>query len=68
MSWLSAGCRYEGEFHSGFAHGVGMYTSHDGEVYRGEFLLGKRNGRAPRARPPFPIGRVSCAWRHMRTP
>ncbi|KAK9834016.1 hypothetical protein WJX81_002998 [Elliptochloris bilobata] len=38
------GDRYEGEFHSGFAHGLGMYTSHDGEVYRGEFQLGKRNG------------------------
>ena len=39
--------RYEGEFHSGFAHGMGMYTSHDGsEIYRGEFELGKRNGCA----------------------
>ena len=39
-------CRYEGEFHSGFAHGLGMYSSPEGEIYRGEFLLGKRNGCA----------------------
>jgi hypothetical protein len=28
-----------------------MYTSHAGEIYRGEFLLGKRNGCAAAATP-----------------
>ena len=37
-------CRYEGEFFAGFANGLGAYTSMDGEVYRGEWLYGKRHG------------------------
>ncbi len=34
-----------------------MYTSHAGEIYRGEFLLGKRNGCAAAAAP-APLSRV----------
>lgn len=37
-------CRYEGEFRGGFAHGLGVYTAADGQVYRGEFLYGKKHG------------------------
>lgn len=37
-------CRYEGEFFAGFANGLGSYTSAGGEVYRGEWLYGKRHG------------------------
>ena len=37
-------CRYEGEFAYGFAHGLGMHTTAKGEIYRGEYLLGKRHG------------------------
>ncbi len=36
--------RYEGEFSYGFAHGLGMHTTVDGEIYRGEYMLGKRHG------------------------
>ena len=39
-----AGGRYEGEFAYGFAHGLGMHTRMNGEIYRGEYLLGKRHG------------------------
>ena len=38
------GDRYEGEFHGGFAHGVGMFTSADGVVFKGEFSAGLRDG------------------------
>lgn len=37
-------CRYEGEFAYGFAHGMGMHTTARGEIYRGDYLLGKRHG------------------------
>lgn len=38
-------CRYEGEFYGGFVDGLGMYTSPSaGEVYKGEFVLGKKHG------------------------
>jgi hypothetical protein len=36
--------RYEGEFHTGFVNGLGQYTGANGEVYRGEWLYGKRHG------------------------
>lgn len=37
--------RYEGEFDSGFAHGMGQYTStSSGKMYRGEFNAGLRHG------------------------
>ena len=42
------GDRYEGEFDSGFAHGMGQYTSTKGRVYRGEFTSGMRHGCAHR--------------------
>jgi hypothetical protein len=38
------GDRYEGEFHGGFAHGVGMFTDADGSVFKGEFSAGLRDG------------------------
>ena len=38
------GDRYEGEFHGGFAHGVGMFTSADGVIFKGEFSGGLRDG------------------------
>lgn len=38
------GCRYEGEFQMGFSQGLGQYTGMNGEVYRGEWLFGKRHG------------------------
>lgn len=37
-------CRYEGEFDTGFANGMGQYTSTRGKVYRGEWLTGQRHG------------------------
>lgn len=37
-------CRYEGEFAAGFAHGLGVYTAADGQVYRGEFMYGRKHG------------------------
>ena len=38
-------CRYEGEFDSGFVHGLGQYThAKEGKVYRGEFLAGFKHG------------------------
>ena len=70
-SYACARARYEGEFHSGFAHGLGMYTSHEGEIYRGEFLLGKRNGRAllpPPALPPRISFCVRCAGAAVLAP
>jgi MORN repeat len=36
--------RYEGEFDTGFATGLGQYTAVDGEVYKGEWAFGKRHG------------------------
>lgn len=36
--------RYEGEFSAGFANGLGSFTGVSGEVYRGEWLYGKRHG------------------------
>lgn len=38
------GDRYEGEFHGGFAHGVGMFTSAEGVIFKGEFSAGLRDG------------------------
>lgn len=38
------GDRYEGEFISGFAMGMGQYSSSDGTMYRGEFMFGKKEG------------------------
>jgi hypothetical protein len=34
----------EGEFVLGFVHGLAMYTSSDGKIYKGEFSVGKRDG------------------------
>ena len=39
-------CRYEGEFSYGFANGLGQYMAANGEVYRGEWMFGKRHGCA----------------------
>lgn len=37
--------RYEGEFDSGFAHGMGQYTNtKTGKLYRGEYYAGLRHG------------------------
>lgn len=37
--------KYEGEFDSGFAHGLGQYTARKtGKVYRGEYNVGQRHG------------------------
>ncbi len=36
--------RYEGEFHNGYVNGLGQYTGVNGEVYRGEWMYGKRHG------------------------
>eukprot|EP00967_Tisochrysis_lutea_P125863 scaffold212028_cov17-Tisochrysis_lutea.AAC.2 len=39
------GCRYEGEFQVGYAHGLGQFTSENrGEVYIGEYFAGQRHG------------------------
>ena len=38
------GDRYEGEFDTGFANGMGQYTSTKGKVFRGEFTSGMRHG------------------------
>jgi hypothetical protein len=38
------GDKYEGEFHTGYVNGLGQYTGVNGEVYRGEWLYGKRHG------------------------
>lgn len=36
---------YEGEFQAGFVHGIGQYVSPaTGEMYRGEWNAGKRQG------------------------
>lgn len=37
-----------GEFDTGFAHGMGQYTSTKGKVYRGEWSTGLRHGCAAR--------------------
>ena len=37
-------CRYEGEFHTGFAHGLGVYTASNGQTYRGEWMFGRKHG------------------------
>lgn len=37
-------CRYEGEFHTGFAHGLGVYTASNGQTYRGEWMYGRKHG------------------------
>lgn len=42
--------RYEGEFDTGYAHGMGQYTSTKGKVYRGEWTTGQRNGCAATVR------------------
>lgn len=36
--------RYEGEFHNGYVNGLGQYAGVNGEVYRGEWMYGKRHG------------------------
>ena len=41
---MELGDRYEGEFHLGFADGLGMLAKQDGKIYRGQFVLGKRHG------------------------
>lgn len=42
---LHAHDRYEGEFQAGFVHGLGQYVSPStGELYRGEWSAGKRQG------------------------
>ena len=38
------GDMYEGEFHTGWAHGHGMYTSADGTVHKGEFSAAQKDG------------------------
>lgn len=38
------GDKYEGEFDSGFAHGLAQYTGKKGRVYRGEYTAGLRHG------------------------
>lgn len=39
------GDKYEGEFDTGFAHGLGQYSStNKGKVYRGEYNVGQRHG------------------------
>lgn len=39
------GCRYEGEFDTGFAHGLGQYTdTKRGKLYRGEYAAGLKHG------------------------
>lgn len=39
------GDKYEGEFDTGFAHGMGQYTSTSkGKIYRGEYKIGQRHG------------------------
>lgn len=43
---MVAMCRYEGEFSYGFANGLGQYMAANGEVYRGEWMFGKRHGCA----------------------
>lgn len=41
----SASPSYEGEFQAGFVHGIGQYVSPTtGEMYRGEWNAGKRQG------------------------
>jgi hypothetical protein len=37
-------CRYEGEFDTGFAHGMAQYTSSKGKIYRGEYYIGMKHG------------------------
>lgn len=46
------GSRYEGEFATGFASGMGQYTAANGEVYRGEWMYGKRHGCASTSHAP----------------
>ena len=48
---MIAMCRYEGEFSYGFANGLGQYMAANGEVYRGEWMFGKRHGCASRRQP-----------------
>ena len=44
IAGTNPGDRYEGEFHGGFAHGIGMFTSAEGVVFKGEFSAGLRDG------------------------
>ncbi len=39
--------RYEGEIEAGWADGLGMYTTIDGKIFRGEFIMGLKEGCAP---------------------
>jgi hypothetical protein len=41
---MELGDRYEGEFHLGYADGLGMVAHSDGRIYRGSLVLGKRHG------------------------
>ncbi|KAK9805746.1 hypothetical protein WJX73_005145 [Symbiochloris irregularis] len=41
---VQRGDKYEGEFNGGFVEGLGMHTSVGGEVYKGQYALGKRHG------------------------
>jgi hypothetical protein len=41
---MKLGDRYEGEFHFGYADGLGMLARADGRLYRGQFVLGRRHG------------------------
>lgn len=37
--------KYEGEFDTGFAHGLGQYTTPSkNKIYRGEYNIGQRHG------------------------
>ena len=58
---MIAMCRYEGEFSYGFANGLGQYMAANGEVYRGEWMFGKRHGCAStQTEPNPPIQCCSC--------
>jgi hypothetical protein len=37
--------KYRGKFRDGYPHGKGTYTYADGSVYKGEFVMGRREGR-----------------------
>ena len=54
-------CRYEGEFAGGFAHGLGIFSKADGQVYRGEFMYGKKHGYVIN----LTAGSMSCAVRSL---
>merc|ERR1712151_652039 len=41
---MQFGDLYEGEFNTGFVHGMGKYVNRDGFVYTGEFMAGMKHG------------------------